>query len=80
MGRKQLWTIVACGVVVGERRLFRMAWIFAPDLTVHAQPWPYRRLADGLLVVENLDGSGFEQKLPVEEDGMVLDYPARSGG
>lgn len=62
-------------MAVGERRQFRMAWIFAPDLTVHAQPQAYARLADRLYLFENLDGSGFRAELPVDEDGIVLDYP-----
>jgi hypothetical protein len=60
---------------VGERRQFRMAWIFAPDLTVHPQPQTYTRMADRLYLFENLDGSGFRAELPVDEDCIVLDYP-----
>lgn len=59
----------------GERRQFLMAWIFAPDLTVHAQPQAYTRIADRLYLFENLDGSNFRTELPVDEDGIVLDYP-----
>lgn len=62
-------------MAVGERRQFRMAWVFAPDLTVQAQPQAYTRLADRLYLFESLDGSGFEARLPVDEDGIVLDYP-----
>jgi uncharacterized protein len=62
-------------MAVGERREFRMAWIFAPDVTVHSQPQAYTRLADRLYLFENLDGSGFKAQLPVDEDGIVLDYP-----
>lgn len=62
-------------MAVGERRPFRMAWIFAPELTVHPQPQAYTRLADRVYLFENLDGSGFRAKLPVDEDGIVLDYP-----
>lgn len=62
-------------MAVGERRQFRMAWIFAPDLTVQPQPQAYTRLADRLYLFENLDGSGFRVELPVDEDGIVLDYP-----
>jgi hypothetical protein len=61
-------------MVVGERRQFRMAWIFGPDLTVHPQPQAYTRLADRLYLFENLDGSGFKAELPVDEDRIVLDY------
>jgi uncharacterized protein len=60
---------------LGERREFRMAWIFAPELTVQPQPQAYTRLADRLYRFENLDGSGFTAELPVDADGVVLDYP-----
>ncbi len=62
-------------MAVGERRLFRVAWVSAPGLTVHPQPQAYTRLADRLYLFENLDGSGFTAELPVDEDGLVLDYP-----
>lgn len=62
-------------MAVGERRQFRMVWISAPDLTFHAQPQAYTRLADRLYRFENLDGSGFSAELPVDRDGIVLDYP-----
>lgn len=62
-------------LALGERQQFRMAWIFAPDLTVHPQPQAYTRLGDRLYLFENLDGSGFSAKLAVDEDGIVLDYP-----
>jgi len=62
-------------MAVGERRQFRMAWVFAPGLTVHPQAQAYTRLADRLYLFENLDGSGFRAELPVDEDGIVLDYP-----
>jgi hypothetical protein len=60
---------------VGERREFRMAWVFAPALTVRPQPQAYTRLADRLYLFENLDGSGFTAELAVDEDDLVLDYP-----
>lgn len=60
---------------VGERRQYLMAWIFAPDLTFHPQPQAYTRLADRLYLFENLDDSGFRVELPVDDEGMVLDYP-----
>jgi hypothetical protein len=62
-------------LAVGERREFRMAWVFAPDLTVSPQPQAYTRLEDRLYRFESLDGSGFSTELPVDEDGIVLDYP-----
>jgi hypothetical protein len=62
-------------LAIGERREFLMAWVFAPDLTVHAQPQAYTRRADRLYLFENLDGSNFQAELPVDEDGIVEDYP-----
>lgn len=62
-------------MAVGERREFRMAWIHALEMTVHPQPQAYTRLADRLYLFENLDGSGFRAELPVDEEGIVLDYP-----
>lgn len=62
-------------MAVGERRRFHMAWIFAPELTLRSQPQAYTRLAERLYLFENLDGSGFKAELPVDEDGIVLDYP-----
>jgi hypothetical protein len=67
--------ILRSPLTVGERREFLMAWVFAPDLTVHAQPQAYTRLAERLYLFENLDGSGFEAELPVDEQGLVEDYP-----
>jgi hypothetical protein len=57
-----------------------MAWIFAPDLTVQAQPQACTRLADRRYLFENLDGSGFRAELPGDEHGIVLDYRTCSGG
>ena len=62
-------------LAVGERREFRMAWIAAPDLEVREQAQAYTRLADRLYLFESLDGSGFAAELPVDEAGIVLDYP-----
>ena len=62
-------------MAVGERREFRMTWIQAPELTVQARRQAYTRLADRLYLFEALDGTGFRVELPVDEDGIVLDYP-----
>lgn len=62
-------------LAVDERREFRVAWISAPDLAVRPQLQSYTRLADRRYLFENLDGSGFRCELPVDEDGIVLDYP-----
>ena len=60
---------------IGQRQGFRMAWISAPELTVEPKQQSYLRLRDRLYVFESLDGSGFRAELPVDEDGIVTDYP-----
>lgn len=60
---------------VGERRQFLVAWVVAPELAVHRQQQGYTRLADRRYLFENLDGSGFQAELSVDEDGVVQDYP-----
>jgi len=62
-------------IPVGVRQEFRMAWVAAPDLTVEAKPQAYTRLAERLFLFESLDGSGFRAELPVDQDGLVTDYP-----
>jgi len=60
---------------IGERRGFRMAWVAAPALTVEAKPQAYTRVAERVYLFESLDGSGFKAELPVDENGLVIDYP-----
>ena len=62
-------------MAIGERRRFLMAWVSAPDLTVHPQPQAYTRMSKRRYLFENLDGSGFKAELPVDDDDIVLDYP-----
>jgi hypothetical protein len=62
-------------MAIGLRREFRMAWISAPDLTFQARPQAYTRLSDRLYLFESLDDSGFRAELPVDGQGLVLDYP-----
>ena len=62
-------------MAVGERRELVMAWVTAPELTVHRVPQAYTRLGARAYLFENLDGSGFRAELPVDDDGIVLDYP-----
>lgn len=63
------------GLRIGERREFRMAWVSAPSLTVEAKAQAYTRVEDRLYLFESLDGSGFTAALPVDGDGVILDYP-----
>jgi hypothetical protein len=51
-----------------------MAWVAAPALTVRPMRQGYTRRADRRYLYENLDGSGFRAELPVDADGVVLDY------
>ena len=60
---------------IGQRQEFRMAWVSAPDFKVVAKPQAYTRLEDRLYLFESLDGTGFKARLPVDEDGLVTDYP-----
>lgn len=60
---------------IGQRQEFRMAWVSAPDLTVVARQQAYTRLEERLYLFESLDGTGFKATLPVDEDGLVIDYP-----
>ncbi len=60
-------------LAVGERREFLMAWVSAPALTVKPMRQAYTRLADRRYLYEN-PASGFRAELPVDEDGVVLDY------
>jgi len=62
-------------LAIGERREFRMAWVDGTALTVRARAQAYTRLDDRLYRFESLDGSGFTADLPVDEDGLVIDYP-----
>lgn len=62
-------------LAIGERREFRMAWVNALDMTLHPQAQAYTRLAQQRYRYETLDGSGLSADLPVDDDGIVLDYP-----
>lgn len=62
-------------LAIGERREFRMVWVNALDMTLYPQAQAYTRLAQQRYRYETLDGSGFSAELPVDDDGIVLDYP-----
>lgn len=62
-------------LALGERRLFRMAWISALDLAPRPQAQAYTRLAERSYLFESLDGSGFRAELSVDGEGLVVDYP-----
>jgi hypothetical protein len=61
-------------MAIGEHRDIVAAWVSAPALTVDPVPQRYTRLADRRYLFENRDGSGFRAELPVDDDGVVLDY------
>lgn len=60
-------------LAIGERRLFTMAYVIAPALTVQPAAQAYTRLDERRYLFESLD-SEFHAELPVDEDGIVLDY------
>jgi hypothetical protein len=62
-------------IAVGQRREFCMAWIHAPDLTVQPRRQAYTRLDERIYLFEALDGDGFQARLVVDDDAVVLDYP-----
>lgn len=59
---------------VGETREIKVAYILVPQLSVHAAPQRYTRLADRLWRFEGLD-IGFTADIAVDGDGFVVDYP-----
>lgn len=58
-----------------ERTEFLMAWVKVPTLEVRRAPQAYTRLAPRRYRFEALD-IGFEATLEVDEDGLVIGYPA----
>jgi hypothetical protein len=61
-------------MATGERRALVVAWVSAPELTVRPMRQRYTRLGERRYLFENLDGDDFRAELPVDEDGVVLDY------
>lgn len=62
-------------MAIGQREEFRMAWIDGTELTVEAKAQAYSRLADRLFLFGSLDDSHFQAELPLDKEGLVLDYP-----
>jgi len=60
---------------IGERRIFRMAWVSAPALAVRPMQQAYTRLAEHASRYESLDSSGFSAEVSVDADGFVVDDP-----
>jgi hypothetical protein len=59
----------------GESREISVVYVAAPDLSVRPFRQRYTRLDDGQRYrYESLD-SGFTAELPVDDDGLVVDYP-----
>ncbi|MCY1313753.1 putative glycolipid-binding protein [compost metagenome] len=53
-----------------------MVFIEAPQLTVRRMRQAYTRLDQTRYLYQNLDGSGFEAVLTLDEDGLVNRYPS----
>jgi uncharacterized protein len=51
-----------------------MAYVWVPELTVGPDPQRYTRLAERRYRFESRD-SDFTADLPLDPDGLVLDYP-----
>lgn len=62
------------GLAVGESRDLTMAYIWVPELTVTPDPQRYTRLAADRFRFDSRD-SDFTAELPLDRDGLVLDYP-----
>lgn len=62
------------GLRPGESSELRLCYIAVPDLNVTVAEQRYTALGDALYRFESLT-SGFKADLPVDGDGLVLDYP-----
>lgn len=60
---------------IGQRKEFRMAFINGCTLAIEAKSQAYSRLGERLYLFESLDGSQFRAELPLDKDGLVIDYP-----
>lgn len=58
----------------GEKKLLLMLYIKLPEFELQKLPQYYTKLEDSLYLYENGD-SGFHAELPVDENGVVKDYP-----
>ncbi len=66
--RRLAWT-------TGESVSIRLCYVEAPSLAVSPQDQRYTALTPGSLYRFESLSSGFTADLPVDEDGLVLDYP-----
>jgi hypothetical protein len=64
------------GLRPGESRDLHVVYIALPELTCELAGQRYTCLEEGLYRYENLD-SGFRADLPVDEDGLLLEYSGR---
>jgi uncharacterized protein len=56
---------------------FVMAWVSVPDLAVHASAQRYEHVRPGVVrYVDRGEFDGFTAELALDEDGLVVDYPA----
>lgn len=60
---------------IGQKKKFRMAFINGCTLAIEAKSQAYSRLGERLYLFESLDGSQFRAELPLDKDGLVIDYP-----
>jgi hypothetical protein len=62
------------GDALRERQRIEVVYVAAPQLSVALMRQAYTRIRPGLFRFASMD-SGFTADLPVDEDGIVLDYP-----
>lgn len=60
---------------VGERCEFAVAWISAPELTIHRRRQAYTRKGEHLYLFESLGEDAVRADLAVDENLIVIDYP-----
>ncbi|QJB31284.1 putative glycolipid-binding domain-containing protein [Chitinophaga oryzae] len=58
----------------GERKLLQMLYIKLPEFELQKLSQYYTKMEDRLYLYENGD-SGFRAELPIDENGIVKDYP-----
>ncbi len=65
------------GLAPGESEELRVAYLAVPEMSLEYALQRYTRLETNFYRYESLDGefAGFTADLPVDSDGLVLDYP-----
>lgn len=59
----------------GERCEFAVAWICAPELTIHRRMQAYTRKGERRYLFESLDDDAVRAELSMDENLIVIEYP-----